>query len=432
MKTFIIIWLGQTVSTIGTSMTGFAFTIWVWQLTGQATTLALFGFFSIMPQALLTPVAGVIVDRWNRKLLMMLGDMVSGLLTITVLLLHLNNALQLWHLYMAVTIIAIFSPFQKLAFSASISMMVPKQQYSRASSMGFLATSSSSIVAPALAGVVYANIGLVGILIIDITTFAIAMSTVVLVNIPQPKILEVDTQSRTNLKQDLRFGWRYIVTRQSLLTILVLESLYFFAMGLLASLYAPLILARTGNDTKVLGTVSSASGLGGVIGALFISLWGGPKRRIDGWLLGIVSAGLGETVFGLGGILLVWISGKLCSYINQSLLGSSIDAIWQAKVKPEVQGRVFATQRVMIIVTSAVASLIAGPLADYVFEPAMMPNGSLAPRLGWIFGTGKGAGMALLYIISSLGLLVIGLSGYAFRTLRDVENIIPDHDAGAG
>lgn len=432
MKTFIIIWLGQTVSTIGTSMTGFAFTIWVWQLTDQATTIALFGFFSIMPQALFTPLAGVVVDRWNRKLLMMVGDAVSGLLTISILLLHLHNALQLWHLYMAVTIIAIFSPFQKLAFLTSISIMVPKQHYSRASSMGFLASSSSAIIAPALAGAVYPNIGLVGILIIDIITFAITMSTVVLVNIPQPKILEVDTQSRTNLKQNLRFGWHYIVTRRSLLTMLVLESLYFFATSLLYSLYSPLILARSGNDTRVLGTVSSASGLGGVIGALFISLWGGPKRRIHAWLLGIVSVGLGETVFGLGRTLLVWISGKLCSDINQSLLGSSNNAIWQVKVKPEVQGRVFATRRVMTIVTSGIASLIAGPLADSVFEPAMMPNGSLAPRLGWILGTGKGAGIALLCIISSLSLLVVGLSGYAFRTIRDVEKIIPDHDANAG
>src|SRR4028118_309708 len=139
LRTFLLIWSGQTVSLIGSSMTGFAFTIWVWELTGQATALALFGFFAQMSQLLTAPFMGVIVDRWNRKLLMAVGDTVAGLLTITILLLYLGNNLQVWHLYLAVAVNGIFQHLQELAYKASISMVVPESQYSRASSMGSLA-----------------------------------------------------------------------------------------------------------------------------------------------------------------------------------------------------------------------------------------------------------------------------------------------------
>ncbi|QDL10803.1 MFS transporter [Brasilonema octagenarum UFV-E1] len=431
MRTFIIIWLGQAVSIIGSSMTAFAFTLWVWELTGQATALALFGLFTQVPQVLITPIAGVIVDRWNRKYLMILGDTVSGLLTITVLLLYSSHNLQLWHLYLAVAVQGTFVQIQELAYLASVSMIVPKQQYSRASSIAFLANSSSDIIAPALAGVLYVVIGLAGILIIDITTFVIAVSTLVLVRIPQPTIAQAETQSHTNLKQELYFGWDYITARPSLLAMLALMSLFWFTYNLGNSLSSPLILARSGNDAKVLGIVASAAGLGGIIGALLVSTWGGFKRRIHGVLLGMVGAGLSQTVFGLGRVPLIWFPAKFCSSLNFPILGSADEAIWLRKVRPNVQGRVLSTHSLVERVASTVAYLIAGPLADYVFEPAMMSGGSLAPILGWIFGTGKGAGMAVLYVLSSLGLLLVGLSGYAFRTLRDVEIILPDHDTSA-
>ncbi|MGH7998948.1 MAG: MFS transporter [Brasilonema sp.] len=431
MRTFIIVWLGQTVSIIGSSMTAFAFSIWAWELTGQATSLALFGFFIQIPQVLIAPIAGVFVDRSDRKLLMMLGDTVSGLLTIIVILLYLSNHLQLWHLYVVASIKGTFEQFQQLAFSASISIMVPKQHYSRASSMGFLANYGSRIIAPVLAGAFYLSIGLVGILMIDITTFAIAVTTVLRVSIPRPTITGAGIQNYINMRQDLGFGLSYIVARPSLLAILVLTSLFWFAHDIGDSVYSPMILARTGNDARVLGSLASAAGIGGVVGALLISSWGGFKRRIKGLLLGMVGAGLSKTVFGLGHTPLIWIPAQFCSSFNFPILGGSSDAIWLSKVKPEVQGRVFATRSVILLLTSAVAYLIAGPLADYIFEPAMMPIASFAPLLGKIFGTGKGAGMALLYVISSLCLLVVGLCGYTLSVLRDVDIIVPDYDADA-
>ena len=275
LRTFLLIWSGQTVSLIGSSMTGFAFTIWVWELTGQTTALALFGFFAQMPQLLTAPFMGVIVDRWNRKLLMAVGDTLAGILTITIFLLYVGNNLQIWHLYMAVAVNGIFQQLQELAYKASISMIVPESQYSRASSMGSLAIYSSKIVAPALAGTLYYVMGLRGILMVDIATFAIAIGTLLLAHIPQPTLTEKPAFSFTNIQREIGFGFRYIATRPSLLALLVLTSLFWLVHDLSAALHSPMILARTGNDARILGMVVSVAGLGGIVGALAVSAWGG-------------------------------------------------------------------------------------------------------------------------------------------------------------
>jgi MFS family permease len=409
-------------------MSSFALTIWVWEITEQTTALALFGFFTQIPRILIAPFAGIIVDRYNRKLLMIAGDTVAGLSTIAILLLYLTHNLQIWHLYVAGSIAGTFEQIQELAYSATISVMVPEKQYSRASSIGFLASYGSNIMAPALAGSLYYLISLAGILTIDLITFVLAVTTVLFAHIPQPKITETAQQSRSNILHEISFGFRYIAKRPSLLALLLSASLFWFAHDIGAALYSPMILARTGNDARVLGTVASAAGIGGVIGALIITGWGGPKRRINGFLLGMVGAGISKTVFGFGQTLFIWLPAQFCSSVNFPLLGSSYDAIWLAKVKPAVQGRVFATRSMLMMIMSALGYLIAGPLADFVFEPAMKPQGSLAPIFGGIFGTGNGAGVALLYVISSICLLLVGLSGYAFRRLRDVERLVPDRD----
>jgi MFS transporter, DHA3 family, macrolide efflux protein len=419
MQKFIQLWLGQTASMIGSAMSGFALTIWIWESTSQVTALALLIFFIQLPRILLAPVAGILVDRCNRKFLMAIGDAVSALLTLAILLLYISQNLQLWHLYVAVAVNGIFAQIQQLAYSAAIATMMPEKHYSRASSLSFLAKYGASIIAPTLAGILYSVIGLSGIFTIDLATFTIAIATLVSVKIPQPAIASNPQPARFHLLQELSFGFRYIVERPSLLALLVSVSLFWFAHDIGAALYSPMILARTGNNARTLGTILSAAGAGGVLGASIVSIWGGPKRRIRGFLLGMAGAGLSKIVFAFGQALSIWIPAQFCSSFNFPILGSSNEAIWLAKVAPEAQGRVFATRAVIMQLASAIGLLIAGPLADRVFEPAMQPSGFLAAIFGPIIGTGAGAGMALLYAISALGLLLVAVGGYACRLLRD-------------
>ena len=432
MRTFIIVWIGQLVSSIGSKMTSFAVTIWVWELTGQATALTLVGFFGLVPSILTAPLAGIFVDRWNRKRLMIIGDTVAVGTTFIILLLYLANDLQTWHLYVIGAINGAFEQLQALSYSASISMIVPKSQYTRASSLGFLSGRVSQILAPALAGFLYYAISFLGIILIDILTFLVAIGTVLFVRIPQPLITEAETLSFANIRQQLKFGLDYIKARPSLLALLTSTSLFWLPHDLGNSLYSPMILARTGSNAVVLGSLAAAAGVGGVTGALLTSIWGGPKRRIHGILLGMVGASLSKAVFGLGRTPLIWIPAQFCSSFHFPVMGSSRQAIWLSKVSPDAQGRVFATDHMLRQLALAVAFLIAGPLADYSFEPAMRPSGSLAVAFSGIFGTGRGAGMALMYVICAFCMLLVGLGGYAFRTLRDVEDLVPDHNANSG
>ncbi len=427
MRKFIIIWFGQLVSNIGSYMTYFAIKIWAWELTNQVTTIALLSFFELIPSIFITLASGLIVDRVNRKFLLIIADCVAAISTIVIGYLYLTDQLQIWHIYATGAVNGTFSEVQALAYSSSISMLVPKQHYQRATSMNSAIHYGSVIIAPALAGFLYYIIDLGGILLIDFITFTIAIATILKVRIPQPKT-RIQSEESIGIWQEIIFGFRYLIRQKSLLAMVATGSLFWFAHDIGATLYSPMILARTNNDTRILGSISSAAGLGGVTGTVLLSIWGGSKRRIHGFLLGMMGAGVSKTIFGLGQGLMIWLPAQFCSSLNFPMLRSSSTAILLSKVKPDIQGRVFATESIMQQIVSAIAVFIAALLADHVFEPAMMPGGNLVPLFGNLVGTGKGAGMAILYVVSSVSLLLIGLSGYTNLKLRNVETIVPDHD----
>ena len=431
MTGFVVVWIGQFISLLGSGMTTFAISIWAWQETGQATTLALAGFFGFGPMVLLSPVAGAIVDRSNRKLVMMISDLAAGLATIVLLLLYQGDQLEIWHIYVLNALAGAFGAFQFPAYSAAVTMMVPKEQFGRVNGMMALAHSASGIFAPLAAGVFIGFIGVGGVMVIDIVTFIVAIGALLLVHIPQPEETEEGKRSRGSLWQESLFGFKYIFGRPSLLG---LQMVFFFAnfIGTLSFiLVTPMILARTGNNESLLGSVLSIGSVGGVLGGLLLSVWGGPKRKIHGVLLGMVLVSLSQVGVGLGRDFWAWALANGAVALVIPVLNGSNQAIWQAKVAPDVQGRVFAVRRLIAQITAPLAMLLGGPLADRVFEPAMAVGGNLTAGLGWLVGSGTGAGMALMFVITgSLGVLV-GFGGYLFPAVRNVETILPDHLAKA-
>ncbi len=417
-RTFAIIWFGQLVSQIGSSMTWFAISIWVWQQTGRATDLALFGFFSQLSQIFMYLVSGTIVDRSSRKLLMIVGDAMTGILTIVLAVLYFSGHLQIWHLYLTVAIANIFGQLQELAFEASISTLVDRKDYTRASSMGFLAEFASYGLGPALAGVLYLTVDLGGIMAIDLATFLIAISIVASVHIPQPKQLKTDSTQPFEVLEELSFSWRYLTRHSSLKILLVWTSLFWLAHNLGQSVYSAMILARSNGDPRILGSLAAASGVAGVLSASVMGKFGGFKRRVNGIRLGMLGVGLSKIIFGLGRIPLVWIPAEFACCLNLPVLGSSTDTIWIDKVSPEIQGRVFATNSIVMNTISSVGYLASGPLADRFFEPAMMPGGFLAPILGGIFGTEQGSGISLLFVMCAIAMSAIGIAGYRLPQLQ--------------
>lgn len=399
-------------------MTGFALELWAWETTGSATSLAMIGFFFQVPRIAINLISGVIVDRFNRKYLMVLGDSVAALASLLLLVLYLTHNLQIWHLYLITAITSIFSQLQELAYSASISLLVPEQHYTRASSMGSALHYGSLILAPAFAASLYSIVGVSGILGLDSLTFLIAIATLLTRSIPQPT--KPKQAAEFSFRRNLMFGFHFLLAHAPLRNLLVLMLPFWFVHDLGETLYTPMVLARTNGSAAALGQIGTAAGIGGVTGAIVVSLWGGFKRPIRGVLSGMIGAGLSKMTVGLGRVPQVWLPAQFCSSCNFPLMASSETAIWMTRVSPEAQGRVFAANSFLVQCLSASAALIAGPLGDRIVEPAMASSTGLAK---WIFGSTPGAGFALIYTTCALTMIAIGLYGYFSYVYRSNEQI---------
>ncbi len=429
MQAFGVIWVGQVISLLGTAMTHFGLTLWIYDQTGKATPVAMMFFFFIAPQVVLSPFIGVLVDRGNRRLMMVISDAAAALVSTFFLVSLLLGHLEIWQIYLGAFLMGCFNGFQWPAFSASLSVMLPKKHYARANSMLSIAEGASQVLAPVTAGALIGHIGLTGILVIDLSAAAFAVGTLLFVSIPQPSKSQIEAAAQSNIWREITFGFRYIFKRPSLVGLqsVYLVGNFFASLGF--AVIAPLILSRTGNNQQIYGNVQSISAIGGVIGGIVMSVWGGPKRRVNGVLGGwILTQLLGQFVMGIGRSWPVWaVGGFLWTFFGPVIDGSN-QAIWQSKVKPELQGRVFSARMFIAWLVMPLAQLIAGPLVDNLLEPGMAVGGQLVPLFGWLVGSGPGAGTGLLFVVSGLGGSLAGMAGYLSRQTRQVEDILPDHE----
>ncbi|MGC8781172.1 MAG: MFS transporter [Anaerolineae bacterium] len=431
MRAFIIVWLGQIVSVLASTMSQFGLTIWMYQRTESATAMGLMQVAFITPFLLLSPFAGVMVDRYNRKLMMMVSDLAAVVATGGVFVLLALGRLEFWHLYLAAALNGIGNTFQWPAYSAAISTMVPKEQYGRANGLMSLIEAGPGVLAPLLAGALLPIIGLVGILTIDVLTFFLAIAALLIVHVPQPPRTAEGQQGRGNVWHEAAYGFRYIFARPSLLG---LQLIFFFGnlfFGIAYTVFSPMILARTGSDSVTFGVVQSAGAIGGVVGGVIMSAWGGFRRRVYGVLLGwLLSAG-GLILTGSGRTPAHWLPAVFLTAAVSPLVNTSNQAIWQAKVAPDVQGRVFSARRLIAWFTNPISPIIGGTLADFVLEPAMRGQTAPAALFGGLVGTGPGAGMGLLMVFCGMLSVLVPVIGYFVPAIRHAETILPDHDRAA-
>lgn len=420
MRNFIILWLGQIVSAIGSKLTSFAVAVWVWEETQSVTALALIGLATQIPRILMSLYAGLIVDRYSRKTLMILGDTVAAISTVILVILYVSGNLQLWHFYVTGAFNSCFGQLQNLAYSSAIATLVPKQHYTRASSMGSFFHYGSVILAPALAGILYPLIGLGGIFGIDLFTFSIGIITLAGITIP-PVPSQPTTQTET-LTQRLTFGFRYLYASPSLAVLLCVTSSFWLFHDLGGAIFTPLILARTNNNTEVLGQIFAAAGIGGVLSATVISIWGRVKQ-IKGMFWGMIAVGICKTIFGFTVNPLIWMPAQFCSSLNFPLISSTNASIWLGAIPVEIQGRIFSVRSLIRQLVSLIAIAAAGPLTDSIFIPAMSADGLLNPLLSQVLGSEAGAGIALLYILCSLAMLFIGVGVTVLPQLRKIESV---------
>jgi MFS family permease len=428
MRVFTIIWSGQMVSFLGTAMTQFALLIWVWGKTHQATATVLIAFFTFVPLLVMTPIAGALVDRWNRKKAMIISDLTAGIGSVVILLLFLSNVLEVWHLYLIGLFVGALNAFQWPAFSAAITLLVNKKHYARTSGMMGLTEATSMIFGPPLAAVLLVTVGLPGVLVVDILTFTYAIAVLLPIHIPQPPPPKEGDELRGVWKDSI-FGFRYIYARRSLFLLVMVFFMYNFFATFSVSIFGPMVLARTGDSEIILGSIMSVLGIGGLIGGITIAVWGGPKKRIKGLLGGMAIAGLGGLAAFPADPIFWAMGGFLFLFLSPIVNGCS-QAIWQTKTPPGVQGRVFGARRFIAQISGTFGLLLVGPLADFVFEPAFDQGGSLAGALGWLIEPGTGSGMAFMVFLGIILSSIVAVIAYLVRDIRDIEEILPDFDEG--
>ncbi len=430
MRPFLTIWAGQLVSLLGSGLTSFAMGVWIYQQTGKVTPFALTVLFSTLPRILLLPLAGSLADRWNRRWMMFLADTGSALTTLAIVLLLGLGSLQIWHIYLLVIISSIFAAFQEPAYTASVAMLVPKENLGRANGLLQLSQALETVASPIIAGVLFVSIGLRGILVVDFLTFFAALITLLMVRIPQPAVEPREGGGKSSWQRDFAFSWSYLRQRQGLFGLLWYYAMLNFLLNLAGVMSGPLVLAR--HTASVLGVVQTMAGVGMLLGSLLISVWGGPKSRRIPFMFGNISiAMLGMVIIGLGEHPLYPIVGFLLLMFFVPMVSAVSQVIFQNKVAPEVQGRVFATRSMISRSMMPLAFMVSGPLADRLFEPLMSAGGTLSgTALANLLGTGPGRGIGLIFFLCGLAALVTTLLAYLNPRIRHVESELPDAIAG--
>lgn len=419
---FGIIWFGQLISLIGSGLTTFGLGVWAYQRTGSVTLFAMITLAGTLPSILVAPIAGTLVDRWSRHRVLIFCDLGLGLVTSALALLLWNDMLIFAAIYIIVALKSLIKAFQMPAYNASISLMIPKEHLSRASGMMQFGGAAAQILAPFLAGFLLRLIGLEGIVLIDMISFFIAVGTLLIVRIPSPP--RKPAAAKRSVLADAKEGLSYITQRPGLLGILIFFAIVNFAFGIAQVLFTPLVLKFS--TPAWLGTISAMGGLGILVGSLVLTAWGGPRPRIYGVLgFGLVF-GLALSLAGAAPINIVVAIASFASMFCAPFIDGCSLAIWQTKIPAEMQGRVFST-RLMIAWSSApFAYIIAGPLADRVFEPMFMPGGALAGSIGQIIGTGPGRGIGFIFVLLGLIPVLAALWGYFYAPVRLVEQQVPD------
>jgi len=421
---FSVVWLGQLVSLVGSGVTSFALSIWVYQRTGSATQFALIAFCGVLPTVILSPLAGALVDRWNHRWTMILSDTAGALSALVVAWLVAVGRLEIWHIYVIATVNSTLSAFQWPAYTAATTLLVPKQHLGRAGGMLQMGQAITQLVAPGLGALLLEVIQLQGVILFHFTAYLFALVTLLSVHFPKTKTTPIEGSAKDSLLHEIAYGWAYVTSRPGLLGLLIFFAASNFLSGIVGVLFGPLVLSFA--SSVVLGAFLSIAGIGTLVSSLVVSIWGGPQRRMQVVYSVMLLSGLCIFVAGLGTSILILGIVIFLFFCGTSVLNVCTQVIFQMKVAPYIQGRIFALKGAVTGASLPLAYLVAGPLADYVFEPLMVPDGPLAGSIGQFIGVGPGRGIGLMFMVIGILTIIVTVVAYHYPRLRLVEDELPD------
>ena len=418
-RTFWILWSGQTASLLGSALTSFALGVWIFRQTGSVVDFGLMVFLRSLPLLLVSPFAGVVIDRFDRRRVLLLADVGAAVAVALILVLHAGGRLEPWHIYLVVVAGAFFDTFQLNAYNAAVAQVVSPEARGRANGLVQLSHASATVLTPFAAGYLLETLGLRSIVLIDLTTFAAAFLTLLAIRLPA---YDGEGEAGESLGRELAAGWRHLRSNEALFACLLLFVLANFSLGFLQVLFTPMVL--TAYSAATLGGIVGVGGLGMLAGGLWVSFTGGPKRPARSIGLLLLLAGGAILMTGLLHSAAAWSATAFAYFFSITTIAAIARTIWQNHVPEKLHGKVFATSRMVGQSTVPVAFLFAPLLAEYVFEPAMLPGGALADLAGSLVGTGPGRGIALLFVLTGLGVAAMAVRSLGNRSFRSL-----DHDA---
>lgn len=417
----LLVWAGQIVSLFGSGLTGFTLGVWLYQQTGSASNFALVALCTALPQMVLSPVTGVLVDRYNRRWMMALADSGSALCTLAIAALFFSGHMQVWHIYLFTLLSSACGALQSPAYSALVATTVPKEQLARANGMIQLGQGMADIFAPGLAGVLLLAVGVPGVLLIDLVTYIIGISTLLLSRVPAAPAMAQSGKRRLDFWAEARAGLRVLAADRGLTALLSFQALFSFLWNIFAVLVMPMVLGFASPDQ--LGFALTVAGGGMLVGSLVLSAWGGPKRRLQGLLWFELVSALAFVFMGLRPEITLVASAAFVAHFTLAFVSSLNESLWQGQTPVEVQGRVFAFKQMATKAATLLAYITAGALADRVVDPLLREGGALAGSLGTLVGVGPGRGIAAMFIVigvvKALAAIWLGRSPLA----KEVEGI---------
>lgn len=401
LKSFIILWLTQSLSALGSAMTNFALVIWIYGESGSALTTAMLAVCSYAPYVLMSIFAGAISDRWNKKAVMLICDSIAAVCTVIVLILLKTETLQVWHLYLLNAVNGLMNTVQQPASEVAATLITPEKYYQKTSGMRSFSNSLVTILTPAFAAAVVAAAGIETVIAIDLATFGLAFLVLLFfIKIPENK----DAAERAeSFLQTARDGLVYLKTNKGILWLI----LFLAAINLIASMYDAALPAMvlSAADETALGIVNSCVGAATLLGSLLAMVLPPPKSRIKTVCDCLLISMSTENFFlAFGKSTLVWSIGAILGWIVIPLMNANMDVIMRSKIPAEMQGRVYSARNTLQFFTIPIGFFLGGLLVDEVFEPFMASADGLLVTL---FGSGKGSGAALMFfVIGILGVAV--------------------------
>lgn len=417
LKSFIVLWITQSFSALGSAMTNFALVIWLYQKSGSAFTTAMLAVCSYAPYVLMSIFAGAVSDKWNKKIIMLVCDSFAGICTVAVMVLLKTDCLEVWHLYLINALNSLMNAVQQPASDVALTLLVPEKYYQKTSGMRSFSGSLTTVLTPVFASGLMAFAGIEAVIVFDIATFVTA-TMILMIFIEIPEITEKSGKTESFM-QSVKSGITYLRENKGILYLIFFLS----AINLVSSVYdavlPAMVLSKT-NET-VLGIVNTCVGTASLLGSIIATFIPAPENRVKTICRCLFfSMSTENFMLAFGGSPVIWCIGALCGWICIPLMNANMDVVFRTHIPADIQGRVYSVRNTLQFFTIPLGYFTGGFLLDNVFEP-FVSGVSENSLTAMIFGTEKGDGAELLFFLAGIAGVAVCIVFSRNRHIRKLD-----------